>query len=586
MATAVIYLRVSDESQVDGASLKVQEAEGRAYCAQRGYDVIEVVREVETGVDSYDWRPGLGRVRDLLRSGAASCLVVWKFDRVNRDSIDNLLLLRLVDSAHARLESVHDGVVENDMAGRMKVFMYGESGRNERDNFVLRSRAGLRQRVADGMPRIGKFPLYGYRYTYGPGRRVGTQRKIGYELEPETAAIVRRCYEKIASGYTLSKLQRELTQEGVPTPTQWLARQGMLKPGTQVSEVWNRPRLRQILTNPSYTGKHVVNRTKTTKVPVRDKDGNEIPTMKPRKVAVPRAEGDSELVVLSIPAIVSEELFTQVQARMTANRAESVRRNRDPESTLLRSGFAFCGHCGAPMVACLYHNPKRPNILGYRVYTCSRRRSVVDNKRHACPGGAYGIRAAEVDADTWRKVSEIARDTDKVQRLIDSRRNKAQEVLNDIQRESAALATDIEMYETQRATLQRRMATEADDGVYAVLREELQRVNAILKGLEKKRKAASSQVGKYTITLVSLRELVQRLELGKPSTLAEIAASLSNDPLANATYQEKREIMRLLGVRVRMYAPTSEYARAHGGARWEFAFQPEPEIYSVNMRCQ
>lgn len=566
---AVVYLRVSTQIQ----EVAMQERECRAHWEQRGYDVVEVVQEKETGVDSYDWRPGLQRVRDVLYSGAANVLLVWKLDRANRDSTDNLRLLRLANDTGTRLESVHDGVITNDMAGRKKALMLGETGRSERDSIVLRTRSGLRQRVeVEGMPLVGAVPLYGYRYMYGPGKRIGTLRKTGYEIVPECAQVVRECYEKIAAGYSLHKITRELNARHVPTPSQWLQANGLLREGRQPAEHWTPQKVHQLLKNPSYKGTHLVNKHKTTKID--NHDGT-----KPKHLVRKRTEDDPEVTIIPIPVIVDPELWQRVQGKLTANRAESTRRNSDPESTLLRAGFAYCGHCRQKMRTAKHHSG------GYRMYECSYGQMSHDGNGAICPGGSFAIRASEVDSDIWAKVSEIARDTERVRRILDSRRNEGQEALETAQRDTAALATQIAEYQTELGTLQRRLGT-VPDSVLPLVTERIEQITPLLAELERRHKALSNRTATLDSWVNRLEDTIRRITSGhvsiSPDTSVEyvvsgnlIAAILTRnaDPLANLTYAEKREIMRLLGVKVRMYATNSEYARTHD-KRWEFTFDP------------
>lgn len=577
---AAVYLRVSSDGQADdGTSLETQEQQCREYCARKGYEVVDVIPEIASGVESMGWRPELAKARQYLQQGRANILLCWKFDRVNRDSTDNLLLFRETEEAHAHLESVQEGRIPAGMQGRMQLFMYGESGRMERDAIVLRTQTARRQRVADGMPLVGKYPLYGYRYTYGPGKRIGTQRKTGYAIEDETAAVVRFMYEQTAAGMSLHQLARTLNAQGTPTPTQWLEQRGMLKAGAKVTPAWSRQMLHQLLSNPSYAGKHVAYRRQQVKLTPKQ-DGQE-----PRRTMRLRADGDSARVELSIPPIVSVELWERAQTAMHARKLDSPRRNREPEATLLRAGFAICGHCGSKMLSDSHHDPRRPQPA-YRVYRCSRYYSRVDDTREPCPGGGYAIKASLVDADVWRMVSEIARDTPHLQRLLDSRRAKMTEAWEMAQTEQERVAAEIAQYEQQKTTLARRMATETDDGVYSVLRQEMQNVTAILTQLQKRSAATATRV----TSISAIRQRIDDILTGKTGaslaqfahqTLDVLQSVQAQNVLDTLSYQEKRELLSVLGVQVKMYASDSDYARSHNGKRWEFAFNPDSAMMRV-----
>jgi site-specific DNA recombinase len=556
--------------QEDGASPDVQERECSSYCVQHEYTVVEVVQETATGVDSLRWREGMLQVRRLLKSGEANVLVVWKVDRVARDMVDGLLLGKELNKHGARLESVHDGVQESTVAGQMmSAIRYGMASM-ERDAIVLRTHAGLRERVEqDKMPLVGKYPLFGYRYTYGQGRRIGTQRKTGYEIEPETAAIVQEIYEKVAHrGYSLHRLAREFNARGIPTPTLWLEQHGMLKDGTKGTPTWRWQMLQRIIINPSYTGQHTVFRR--TPVKKQSQDGD-----KPRIVMELRPEGDANTVNLTIPAIVSQELWEQARAGLTARKLDSTRRNQEPEATLLRGGIARCGVCKSPMHVALRHER--------RIYTCGKRRAVVDTETDVCPGGAFGIRADMVDADVWAKTRDILKDMPHLERLLDSRRAKVMEAWEMVCEEQEREQAEIAELEQQKATLARRMATETDDGIYAMQRAEAQRVNALLAEFQKRTTSTTNRV----TNISAIRQRIDDILTGKADDriaqvvkqAMEIVKSMQPEHvLDTASYQEKREFLNLLGVKVVMYPPDSDFARTNDGKQWDFTFNPESDV--------
>src|SRR5688572_20652870 len=82
---AVVYTRVSTSSQeADGTSLGTQEAACRAYCAERGYEVVAAYADTFTGAE-YRQRPGLSVVREGVRAGAVDRVVSFAIDRLSRN---------------------------------------------------------------------------------------------------------------------------------------------------------------------------------------------------------------------------------------------------------------------------------------------------------------------------------------------------------------------------------------------------------------------------------------------------------------------------------------------------------------------
>ena len=85
MKTAVIYTRVSSADQVFGTSLETQERDIRDYCARNGYEVLAHFQDAGESATTMD-RPGLQNALEHARKNAASAFIVWKLDRLARDT--------------------------------------------------------------------------------------------------------------------------------------------------------------------------------------------------------------------------------------------------------------------------------------------------------------------------------------------------------------------------------------------------------------------------------------------------------------------------------------------------------------------
>ncbi len=87
-----IYTRVSTESQQDGASLGVQLDACRSYCDTNGLVIVAEFRDVLSGLKTD--RPQYREAVELARSKGVDKLVVWRLDRLGRDSGEYISQLR------------------------------------------------------------------------------------------------------------------------------------------------------------------------------------------------------------------------------------------------------------------------------------------------------------------------------------------------------------------------------------------------------------------------------------------------------------------------------------------------------------
>ncbi len=146
-----LYARVStilqdEQRQVDDL---------RRVAAERGWDVVEEIRERMTGtkVD----RPGLARALELAKTGRADFLLTWELSRLTRGGIGDLFdIVRALDSAKVRLASVQEPWVSVDGPTRdLLLAVLGWAAKMERDLLSERTKSGLARARANGKP-IGR----------------------------------------------------------------------------------------------------------------------------------------------------------------------------------------------------------------------------------------------------------------------------------------------------------------------------------------------------------------------------------------------------------------------------------------------
>src|SRR5438128_662028 len=88
----IIYTRVSSEEQVEKYGLQAQCDALRGLAARRGYTVVDEVADEGISGTIAD-RPGLARVRDLLRTGQAEGVLAYDLSRLARETVLGLTLL-------------------------------------------------------------------------------------------------------------------------------------------------------------------------------------------------------------------------------------------------------------------------------------------------------------------------------------------------------------------------------------------------------------------------------------------------------------------------------------------------------------
>ena len=81
---AILYARVSTDEQANkGYSLAQQKQALRDYAHSNGYEILDEIEDQISG--AYLERPGLDRVRDLVRDGGVSLVLAQERHRISRE---------------------------------------------------------------------------------------------------------------------------------------------------------------------------------------------------------------------------------------------------------------------------------------------------------------------------------------------------------------------------------------------------------------------------------------------------------------------------------------------------------------------
>jgi site-specific DNA recombinase len=498
---AAIYVRVStDKQEADGTSLGTQEAACRAYAAERGYTVAEVYREVHTGSELWE-RPQLTAMRERVRASDFGVVITYAVDRLSRNQAH---LFILVDEweRHGATPAFVTEELDQSPLGKIILSLKGFAAEVEREKIQERVRRGLAARAASGKLKPGPKPLYGYRWPVeadGAGSLAVVRER--YEIDPATGPVVRRIFADYVQGMPLLALAKQLTAEGVPTPTG--------------SATWVRCVIQKLIRNPSYKGEAYVNRTMV----VRER-GKAKSVARPRSEWVPLADG-------IVPALVDAATWDAAQVRAERNSAESLRHNLNPETFLLRSGYILCGHCGRSALATNRKERHGKLTPAYIVFP-------TPESHRDCPRAS--ITAAALDAATIAYLRRVALNADVIEWELDRLAEAGEATDADL------AAVDARLSEVRRKQRVLSGSIEALDDAEAAepLLARLKSLAAEKKALDRERVSRAARAGDHAATIARLREMKEHA--------GEIADNFDRLP-----YRSKRDILAAINLTVRLY---------------------------------
>jgi peptidoglycan hydrolase-like protein with peptidoglycan-binding domain/DNA invertase Pin-like site-specific DNA recombinase len=189
---ALGYVSVSDKESFDDPRVKAQMDAIDSLCEQRGWRLLELVRDKEVPSGKALERPGLGYALECLEAKQASCLVVANLRRLSHSVADLGRILEVIGRAGGRLVALDVGVDTATPEGRKAANVLVSVSGWERQRLAERTRQGLEAARAKG-------------------------GAVGRPSVHDVPALKQWIVELRNSGLTLQAIADRLNAEGVPT---------------------------------------------------------------------------------------------------------------------------------------------------------------------------------------------------------------------------------------------------------------------------------------------------------------------------------------------------------------------------------
>jgi site-specific DNA recombinase len=318
-----LYVRVSTNRQQQAQTIEPQLERLHTYVA--AHPDWQLAEEHIYRDDGYSGaklnRPGLDRLRDRAAMAAFERVLITAPDRLARSYVHQVLLLDELAQRGCQVEFL-DRPMSQDPHDQLLLQIRGAVAEYERTLITDRMRRGRQAKLRSG--QLLPWTVAPYGYVLDPERPRDPQR---LRLDPVKAAVVAQIFAWYTDPHTpatLYRVAKRLTEAQIPT------RRG--KPRWHVASV------RGILCSPVYMGTAYSGRTRPAPARVRQSALRPVGPGQARRPAPPE-----DWIPIPVPAIVSEETFAAVQARLARN-THMARRNNTAHEYLLR-GLVSCGQC-------------------------------------------------------------------------------------------------------------------------------------------------------------------------------------------------------------------------------------------------
>lgn len=288
------------------------------YAAAHDIHIIETYYEVVSGESLYA-RPEMLRLLEDVDEGRYEAVLVMDLDRLSRGRMKDqgIILDTFKDSGTLIITPEKTYDLSDDLdeeVAELKTFI----SRREYKIINKRLRRGLAQSIAEGC-YVANAP-YGYRNVY-------VDRKPTLEIIEDEAKYVHMMYDMYLQGYGCMTIARHITALGS-------------RPHR--AQEWGRTAVRNILRNPTYTGKVVWNQKKHIR---KGAKGN------PKHITIYQPREKWTITDGLHPAIITREQYEQVQRVMDGK--ECVAHNDGTVKSPL-AGLVYCSNCGGHMQRMAY----------------------------------------------------------------------------------------------------------------------------------------------------------------------------------------------------------------------------------------
>jgi site-specific DNA recombinase len=373
-----LYLRVSTQRQAHQQTSEQQLECLRAWCADHSEAVHDALVFRDEGFSGATLRrPGLDALRDAIAAARCDLVLVTAPDRLARNYVHQMVLLEEFERTGCRIEFL-DRPMSQDPHDQLLLQIRGAVAEYERTLIAERMRRGRLHKLQAGVLLPWTVPPY--------GSRLGLERPrdpAGVWVEPGEGIWVQEIFARyLAPGSSLDGVAKWLMAQRVPTAT-----------GTAI---WHGNTVRRLLEHPAYTGHVYAGRT--TRRPCRGRF-SALRAVSPGMTSQVKMPPASWISVATIPALVSEEQFEQVQAKLAQNQQTAARHNT--VNTYLLRALVSCGHCRQ---ACTGRSAHRDSPYAY--YVCNGKMPPLRSSRtEKCP--ARFTPAHQLDALVWQDLCEV-----------------------------------------------------------------------------------------------------------------------------------------------------------------------------------
>ena len=481
------YIRYSSHMQDDGFSVEYQIAEIEEYCQRNNIEIIHHHIDQAQSATKVAGREEFFRLVEAVKAGEVDVIVIYKLNRMFRNSYESQKYRNLFRKHGVKLVSVTQHLDEETSSGRLTANILSNIDQFQSETISDHVKSSMREMARQGYFTGGPVP-FGYDLeTFKHGTKIRKKHVIN-EAE---AQVVRKIFELYADGHSLRFICSYLKENQIKT---------------RLGKDFRTETVTRFLSSDTYIG---TLRYKTTGY-------------------------DALMIENALPAIIAPQLWEQVQERKESNKKKVTPRLR--KSLYPLTGKIECGQCGSHFYGFrAVHKKPSGKKYDYQYYACSAVKVFE-------PCSCKRVRKEKIENIVLTEVKRLVLNDEAMQRL-------ANEIIEQLADSPTAVAEEIKKLESRKRQLHKTLETLLEMRLNgemspALLRSKSTECEEELAGITK-RLFSLSEKHRHTITPDSVREYLQQLLEYSSSDNEEVLKLLFDNVVEKVVIDNERAEINL-----------------------------------------
>ena len=476
------YIRYSDHRQDDGFSVEYQIAEIEEYCQRNNIEIVHHHIDQAQTATKVAGREEFFRLIEAVKAGDVDTIVIYKLNRMFRNSYESQKYRNLFRKHGVKLVSVTQHIDEDTSSGRLTANILSNIDQFQSETISDHVKSSMREMARQGYFTGGRVP-YGFELEE---TKHGNKSRKKYVINEAEAKVVRDIFELYAEGHSLHYIYEHLKEKQIKT-----------RNGSHFVT----PTLTRMLAYDIYIGTY---RYKTKGY-------------------------DTIVMENALPAIISSDLWNKVQELKTSKRMFINPRQR--KSLYPLTGKIECARCGAHFFG-MRTSQNHPNGQRYesQYYICS-------NSKVYRNCGCKRMRKDKLENIVLSEIKRNVLNDNDMERI-------AHEIISQLNESPSDIADEIKKLENRKKQLHKTLDTLLQmrlDGEMspAILRRKSTECEEELAGITKRLFAMSEQK-RHSINYGSVLQYLQQLLQYSSSDNEDVLKLLFDNIVEKITIDNER----------------------------------------------